>query len=125
MEVDDGAASAFVAIDCIQSFQPPDDGAVGMVESKCLDMVDNTVTREATVKTPDAFTFVYEHSATRTARIDALKGNAHNWKFTDTTAGTPYTRTVPGVLVRNQFDPVTADGLVTVTATVEVTGAAS
>ncbi|MES2208584.1 MAG: hypothetical protein V4515_00110 [Chloroflexota bacterium] len=124
LAVDDGASSAFVAIDDITSLTPPDDGPVGAAESKRLDISAYTVTRVPTVITPGAFSFSYEFDKTQYARLAALKRTAKNWKVTSTD-GTPWTRTVPGFLAQQVIQPVTADGIVTVDVSVEVTGAAS
>lgn len=124
LAVDDGEASAYVAIDALTDFQVPDDGPFGMAESKRLDIANSTVTRVPTVVTPGAFTFTYEFDKTQYARLGALKGDVKNWKATSTD-GAPWTRIVPGVLTMQEIGSVQADGIVSVTGTVEVTGAAT
>lgn len=123
LAVNDGASSAFVDIAAITEVQPPEDGVVGMAESKTLDG-GGVVSRVPTVKTPVDFTFTYEHSKARFDRIDAHKGNSKNWKITDTTPSTPWSKTFPGVLTSHVQQPVNADGIVLVVGTVAVTGAA-
>lgn len=124
LAVNDGASSAFVDVDDITELQPPEGVVIGMAESKRLDG-GGVVTRVPTVGTPGNFTFTYEHTKTQFERLDALKGTEKNWKVTDITPATPWTRTVPGVLTSHVQQPVSADGIVLVVATVEVTGAAS
>lgn len=124
LAVNDGASSAFVNIDQIIDLTAPDDGPYGMVESKTLDLSSNQVTRKPTVKTPGNFTFTYEFDKTQYARLDALKGTEKSWKVSSTD-GTPWTRTVPGVLTQQVISGVVADGIVAVQVTVEVSGAAS
>lgn len=123
LAVNDGVASAFADIAAITEVQPPEDGVVGMAESKRLDG-GGVVSRVPTVKTPVDFTFTYEHSKTGFDRLDAHKGVSKNWKITDITPTTPWTKTFPGVLTSHVQQPVNADGIVLVVGTVAVTGAA-
>lgn len=125
VQVDDGVGSAFADIEKVTEVTPPEDGVVGMAESKTLDISGNTVGRVPTVKTPTNFTFTYEHSKTRYERLEALRGSIKNWKVIDTTPTTPWDIQVPGVLTSHVQQAVAADGIVLVTATVEVTGPAS
>lgn len=123
LQINDGASSAFVKIDALTEVQVPEDGVVGMAESKRLDG-GGFVTRVPTVSTPVDFTFTYEHTKARFDRIDAHKGEEKQWKIKDTTPSTPWAKTFPGVLTSHVQQPVSADGIVLVVGTVAVTGAA-
>lgn len=124
LQVNDGVAGAYADISYIVDLDPPDDGAFGMREKKTLDLSNSTVTREKTVKTPGDWTFTYEWDKTQYARLELLDGTSQNWKVLSTD-GTPFARIVPGVLLQQKINQVTADGGVTVTATVGASGAAS
>lgn len=124
LAVNDGVADAFADVDALTELSVPDDGPVGMAESKRLDITGNTVTRVPTVQTPGAFTFTYEHTKARYDRFKVLKRVEKNWKVTSTEA-TPFVRTVPGVLSQQEISGVQADGIVLCTVTVEVTGPAT
>lgn len=124
LQVNDGVADAYADINGITSLGIPDDGPVGMVEHKPLDLANSTVTRSAALVTPGAFTFSYEFTKADYIRLAALKRVQKNWKVSSTD-GTPWTRIVPGILSVQTLQPVVADGVVTVDVTVEVTGAAT
>jgi hypothetical protein len=124
LAVDDQAGPAYQDIAYLTDVDPPDDGPVGMADSKRLDIANNTVTRVPTVITPQNFTFTYEFDKTQYVRLATIKRTVKNWKVSSTD-GTPWTRIVPGVLSQQKLNAVNADGIVTVTVTVEVTGAAT
>lgn len=124
IQVDDGAANAFVDITAVTNLNVPSDGPFGTVESKRLDITNKTVTRVPTVKTPGSFSFTYEFDKTQFARLELIRGIEKNWKVSSTDA-VAWTRTAPGVLVEQKIEGVSADGIVQVACTVEVTGAAT
>ena len=118
-----GSASALI-LDIID-IDPPD-VTVGTVESKRLNLSARTLKKLAGLKDPGEFTFTYEFSSGKKARLDALVGSDRQFVFTAPDAGDgAFTKTVPGFISRNKKNQVTADGLMTCTATVVVTGAAS
>lgn len=122
LEINDGAASAFVDVTNLVDIDPPDD-VMGAAESKRLDLASDTITAVPTVKNPGEFSFTYEYDdGTEFDRIDALKGVAKSFKFTPN-GGTA--KTVPGFVTSNKMNQVVADQIMTATTTVRVTGPAS
>ncbi len=116
-----GSASALI-LDVID-VDPPDD-TVGTVESKRLNLANRTIRKLPGLKDGGEFTITYEYSKGKKARLDALIGSPREFVFVAPDAGDGIeTKTVPGFISHNKKSQVTADGLVTCTATVVVQNA--
>lgn len=127
VEVDDGSADAFVAIDDIVNLTVPDE-EFGVVESKRLNQSANkTIQKLVTMKDPGEISFQYEFGAVKFLRLNTLKGTAKNWKITLPSDGADdeVVWTLPGILRSNKVEPVSPDEIQMVTATIVVTGAAT
>jgi hypothetical protein len=122
LDINDGTASAFVAVDDLNWITPPD-FEYGIAESKRLNLTAATIVKIATLKKGQAFTFNYDFSQIKKARIDAHLGVEKQFKITIDDA-VDYTKTVPGIVVSNLIDQVEPDQIMTCTCTVEISGAA-
>lgn len=127
LEVDDGTLKAYVAVVDLLNLTPPD-YETGTVESKRLNLTGRTLVKKAALNDPGEFTFEYEHSAAKKARFDTLQdGTSYYWRVilpaTDDESGSTWKRVVPGFVKSNKVNQVQADGIMTVTCTVVVTGA--
>jgi hypothetical protein len=124
IQVDDGAASAYVDIDDCVNLNVPDD-EFGVVESKRLNLSSDKLIRKiVTMKDAGEFTFQYEFSAVKKIRLDALKGIEHNFKIILLSDGSTatWTATFPGIIRGNKIDQVEPDAIQMVTCTVVVSG---
>ena len=118
-----GSASALL-IDLVD-VNPPDP-TVGTVESKRLNLTSRTIRKLPGLKDPGEFTFTYEYSKGKKARLDALVGSERVFVFVAPDAGDgAETVTVPAFVSHNMKNAVTPDGLMTCTCTCVVTGPAS
>lgn len=127
VEVNDGAADAFVAIDDIVNLTVPDE-EFGTVESKRLNQSsDKTIRKLVTMKDPGEISFQYEFGAAKFLRLNTLKGTAKSWRITLPSDGVDdeVVWTLPGVLRSNKVEPVAADEIQMVTVTIVVTGPAT
>lgn len=121
LEINDGSASAFVDVANLITVDPPD-AEIQVAESKRLDLSGGLLGKVAATKDPGQFTYQYEYDSTEYSRHDGLKGTSKSFKITPN-GGTA--RTIPGFIVSNKQDAVEADGIMTVTVTVQVNGAVS
>jgi hypothetical protein len=121
LQINDGASSAFEDVDNLVDIDPPDE-MWGDTQSKRLDLASQQLTYVKTLKDGGEFSFTYEFDSTAFARMEALKGADKSYKITPTGGSA---RTVPGFLTKNKMNQIQADGIITVTATVRVTGPAS
>jgi hypothetical protein len=124
IEINDGAASAFVVVDDLVNLQVPE-AEFGTTDSKLLNQSsDKTIRKLVTMMDPGEFTFQYEFSAVKKARLDALKGVAKSYKITLLSDGATatYVVTAPGILRSNKMDQTEPDVIQMATATVVVTG---
>lgn len=124
IQVDDGAASAFVDIDDVVNLNVPDD-EFGVVESKRLNQdTDKLIGKVLTMKDAGEFTFQYEFSAVKKARLDALRGTTKNFKIILISDGatTTWTATFPGAIRANKNEQVAPDEIKLATCTVVVMG---
>lgn len=128
VEINDGsggAGSAFGEVVDVVDMDVPD-VEVGMVERKTLNLSDRTLRKKAALKDPGEFSFVYEYSMGKKARLDALIGTDKSFKVTLPDAGDgAYTKTWPGFIKSNKLNRVSPDGLMTATCVVTVTGPAT
>lgn len=124
IQVNDGAASAYVAIDDLVNLNVPDD-EFGVVESKRLNQSsDKLIRKVVTMKDAGEFSFQYEFSAVKKARLDALKGTEKGFKIILQSDGATATWTASfnGIIRSNKIDQVEPDQIQMTTCTVVVTG---
>lgn len=123
IDINDGGAGAFVAWANVVDVDP-NDNPLNVQESKRLNLTSRTVVKYLGVVTPGQISVTYEFTKAEYARIQGLMDAYAEKQFKITIPdGTPsYTKTVPGFIVSNKIQPVTADGIVLVVATIEVSG---
>ena len=81
LEVNDGAASAFVAIDDVTNVDPPDAAAIE-VERNRLSVTTMKERAFSTRLDPGMLQFTYEADYTKVARIELLKNVDKSWRLT-------------------------------------------
>ena len=131
VEINDGTASAFVAVSNFVHLKPPNE-EVSKVDSKRLDLTARTLTYVQGLQVPGEFTYEYEFTSAEYARHEGLRRDGttnksvpKSFKITivEDTANT--VKTVPGFITKNEIGQISADEIVMATVTVCVTGPAS
>lgn len=127
IEVNDGAADAFVEIDQVIDFDVPSE-QVGTVESKRLNLDGGVIRNLATLKKPGSFTIRQNFTNAGFARMEAIRTGSQvtpkQWKFTVTDDDSDTEITVPGILTENKITKVEADKITEFETMVQVSGAA-
>lgn len=117
IEVNDGASSAYVAIDNVLNATPPDE-AVVTVERNRLSVTDIVETGFSSRKDPGQLVFQYETDLTKFDRLNDLKNVEKGWRVTY--AG--YMRMAfTGRLINNAPDQIAGGAITSATATVRLT----
>lgn len=113
-----GAGSNCIILDVISMTVP--DSEINVVESKRLNLTNRLIGKLQSLTDGGTFTFTYEYSEGKKARLDALMGSNQVWNVTMTDA---WSRYCPGFLKSNKFDSIKADEIITCTAEVQTNGA--
>lgn len=101
----------------------PNDPEVQFSESKRLNLPGGLIGKVAALKDGGELPFQYEFSKGKKARLDALVGSERTYTVTLPDAGDGvYTKSGLGVLKMNKMDTVTPGEIVTVSASIMITG---
>lgn len=121
VQINDGASNAFQVWNDVLDIDVNDD-TYNMQESKRLNITGRRVTKVLGVCTPGQLQVTYEFTKTEYTRIQGLMDAQAAKQFQITLPdGSPnWTKTVTGYITSNKIQPVTADGIMTVQATIEV-----
>lgn len=115
-----GSASAII-VDAVNLTVP--DYAVGVVESKRLNLPSGVIVKIAALSDPGEFSFEYEFSTGKKTRLDLLIGSPRVFIITlPTDVGATWTRSTPGFIKTNKTSSVTAEGMQMATCTVVCSG---
>jgi hypothetical protein len=121
VEINDGASNAFAVWNDVLDIEPNDD-AFNVQESKRLNITSRRVTKVLGVQTPGQLVVTYEFTKTEYTRIEALKTAmvAKSFKITLPEGSPSWTATFTGFITSNKIQQVSADGIMTVQATIEI-----
>lgn len=118
LEVNDGSASAYVAIDDVLTIDPPDNTVIE-IERNRLSVTTMTEKAFSGRLELGTLSFTYEIDATSYSRIELLKKVSKGWKFKN--SGTNQTMAFTGVLTANKKNGVAGQTIDSATATVRLT----
>jgi hypothetical protein len=121
--IDDGASSAYVVIDNVIDFDPPDE-QLGIVVGKYLTMTNRRLTKTPTVFDPGQARIKQHMSQVGYSRMEGLKKNRtkKNFKYVMLDNVSNTTVIVAGYVRSNKHGPVVADEIKTFESQIEHTG---
>lgn len=117
VEINDGAASAYVIVDDVVDIDVPD-AMLGAAVSKRLNS-GGTLTKVSTVRDPGELKFTWEFNQAQMTRLNNLKGTAKNFKVTMLDpANSSFVRICAGFIQQNKPTKIVADEIKEVETTV-------
>ena len=122
-----GSPGTYTVVDDIVNLTVPDE-EFGVVESKRLNLaIDKTIRKLITMKDAGEISFQYEFGAAKFLAMNGIKGANRAWRITLPSDGTDadIVFVIPGTLRGNKVEPVVADEIEMVTATIVATGPAT